>query len=332
MTTVLLVGVGAVGARAARQLVETPGVDRLLLADARPARVAEVAEAMGTKAEIVDWQPGTALPEGVDAVACAVPSGDDVTIARDALDAAVPFVSASDDTATIRQLLELDAAAREIGAPLVVGAGLAPGLSDVLVRHAADSFDTVDDVNIARWGAAGEASASAVRVALSDRGAELRGGVVVELRKRGGEELVWFPNPVDARPCEPVSNGLELLTHAVPGLPRASMRFGRTERPARSLPRRRDPMNEWGALRVEVWGVRGAVREPVVFGAIERTATATGTVLAVTTAGLVGALPSVIRAEPGAHGLGAVVESRAFLAELARRGLKVAIFEGVPVA
>ncbi len=332
MTTVLLVGVGAVGARAARQLVETPGVDRLLIADARPARVAEVAEAMGDKAEILDWQPGNALPAAVDAVACAVPAGDDVTIARDSLDAGVPFVSASDDTETIQRLLELDAAAREIGVPIVIGAGLAPGLSDVLVRHAADSFDVIDDVNIARWGAAGEASASVVRVALGDRGAELRDGAVVELRKRGGEELVWFPNPVDARPCEPVANGLELLAHAVPGLGRASIRFGHSERPARTLPRRRDPMNEWGALRVEVWGVRGATREPRVFGAIDRTATATGTVLGVTAGGLAGALAGVVRADPGAHGLGRVVEPRPFLSEVARRGLKVAIFEGVPVA
>ena len=44
--------------------------------------------------------------------------------------------------------------------------------------------------------------------------------MIVPLVKRGGEELIWFPNPVDARGCEPVSNGLELLLHAVPGLGR----------------------------------------------------------------------------------------------------------------
>lgn len=332
MTTVLLVGVGAVGARAARQLVETPGVDRLLIADARPARAAEVSDAMGKTAEIVDWQPGMSLPAGVNAIACAVPSGDDITIARDALDAGVPCVSATDDALTIHGLLELGPAAAEMGVTIAVGAGLAPGLSDVLVRHAAESFDTVDDVNIARWGAAGEASASSLRVALGDRGAELRDGVVTELRKRGGEELVWFPNPVDARACEPVASGLELLTHAVPGLARASIRFGRAEKAPRSWPRRSDPINEWGALRVEVWGMRGAQREPVVFGAIDRTATAAGTVLALTTAGMAGALPTLVRTTPGVYGLGGVVRPRAFLAELARRGVKVAIFEGVPVA
>ena len=93
---------------------------------------------MGEPRPTIDWQPGMPVPEGVDAVACAVPAGDDVTIARDAIDAGVPCVSATDDTAAIQTLLELDTAARETGVPVVIGAGLAPGLSDVLVRHAAD--------------------------------------------------------------------------------------------------------------------------------------------------------------------------------------------------
>ena len=227
MTTVLLVGAGAVGGRAARQLVETEGIDRLLVADARPERAADVAKAMGDSATVVGWQAGTPLPDGVDVVACAVPAGDDVTVVRDALQAGVPCVSAADDTGTIQVLLELAPEAADLGVPVVVGAGLAPGLSDVLLRHAADAFDVVDDVNVARWGAAGEASASTVRVALADKGAELRGGEVHELRKRGGEELVWFPNPVNARACEPVANGLELLRDAVPELDRATVRFAR---------------------------------------------------------------------------------------------------------
>ena len=332
MSRILLVGVGAVGGRAARQLVETPGVDELLVVDARPKRAGQVAELMGERASWIDWQPGMPIPEGVDAVACAVPAGDDVTIVRDALDAGVPCVSATDDTTAIQTLLELDAAARDTGVPVVVGAGLAPGLSDVLVRHAADGLDIVDDVNVARWGAAGDASASTVRVALADRGAELRDGAVVPLVKRGGEELIWFPNPVDARACEPVGNGLELLLDAVPGLARGSMRFARAEKPGWTFPRRADPVNEWGAIRVEVWGTRGPVREPVVYGAIERTEIAAGTVLALTVAALSGALPALVHRTPGVHGLGRVAAPRAFLAELAHRGVKVAVFEGVPVA
>jgi hypothetical protein len=331
VTTVLLVGAGAVGGRAARQLVETPGIDRLLVTDARPARAAQVVEVMGAGAETIDWHPGNGLPDGVDAVAAAVPAGDDVTVVRDAIDAGVPCATATDDAATIHLLLELDGAATEHAVPVVIGAGLAPGLGDVLLRHACDAFDLIDDVNIARWGVAGEASASTVRVALAERGAELRGGRVEPLVKRGGEELVWFPDPVDARACEPVANGLELLLHAAPDLERATVRFAPPEKPTRSWPRRSDPVNEWGAVRVEAWGRRGAARDAVVYGAIERTEVAAGTVLALTAGALAGALPGLATATPGVHGLGGVVQPRAFLAELSRRGVKVAVFEGVAV-
>ena len=43
MTTALVVGVGAVGTRAARQLIDTPGIDRVLLADRDDEQLAEVA-------------------------------------------------------------------------------------------------------------------------------------------------------------------------------------------------------------------------------------------------------------------------------------------------
>ena len=81
-----------------------------------------------------------------------------------------------------------------------------------------------------------------------------------------------------------------------------------------------------------MWGRRGAGAEPIVYGAIERTAIAAGTVLGVTTAALAGALPGLLAPSGGVFGLGAVAHPRAFLAELSRRGVKAAIFEGVPVA
>jgi hypothetical protein len=71
----------------------------------------------------------------------------------------------------------------------------------------------------------------------------------------------------------------------------------------------------------------------VVYGVIERTAVAAGTVLGVTGACLCGALPDLAAVPAaGAVGLGSVVEPVPFLAELARRGVKAAAFEGVAVA
>ncbi|MGH9024666.1 MAG: hypothetical protein ACRDWD_00885, partial [Acidimicrobiia bacterium] len=72
MTTVLLVGLGAVGSRAARQLAETPGVD-LLVADRRARRARAVAGALGGTVRAVSMRSNGALPEEVGAVAAAVP-------------------------------------------------------------------------------------------------------------------------------------------------------------------------------------------------------------------------------------------------------------------
>jgi hypothetical protein len=64
---------------------------------------------------------------------------------------------------------------------------------------------------------------------------------------------------------------------------------------------------------------------------VDRTAVAAGTVLAVVTARLAGVIGPVVK-QPGVQGLGVLVEPIPFLAELAQRGVRSAVFEGVPVA
>ena len=147
-------------------------------------------------------------------------------------------------------------------------------------------------------------------------------------------ELIWYPDPVGARECELVATGVELLVAAQP---RRRAGHGAPRRPADASgftpPGRRDPGAAWGAVRVEAWGWRGPARTSVVYGVIERTAIAAGTVLGVTAAWLAGALPDVGGGRRARRiGLGSVVDPVAFLAELARRGVKAAAFEGVAVA
>jgi hypothetical protein len=235
----------------------------------------------------------------------------------------------------VTALLHLDAAARDAGAAVAIGCGLAPGLADVLARHAAGAVDRVDEVHVARSGVAGPASRASLRRARRARPAEWLDRAW-HRERRGGPELVWFPDPVGGRECAPVAAGTALLVAAFPELQRATTRFD-TPPPAsiaETLTRRRAD-DTWGAVRVEVWGWQGQARQPVVYGVIERTAVAAGTVLGVTTARLAGALPTILLRsgnEHGAHGLGALLEPPPFLAELARRGVKAAVFEGVAVA
>jgi Semialdehyde dehydrogenase, NAD binding domain len=334
LTTVLLDGLGAVGIRAARQLVDTPGIDTVLLASRRSARAGEIAEALGERAQVVEIGSDDAVPAGVDVVAAALPADAAVSLARRAIDTGVPFTSTIDDAGAIADLLDVDERARRGGALVAPSCGLAPGFADVLARHAAEALDVVDEVHIARAGVAGRACLASLRWARREPAMEWRDRDWHEER-HGTAELVWFPDPIGARECAPVAAGIALLVRSLPSVVRATMRFG--EPPPRRLawPGRRGLDEDWGSTRVEVWGWRGKVRESMVYGVIDRTAVAAGTVLAVATARLAGVAPGLdARDGPaaGVHGLAALVEPVPFLAELARRGVKAAVFEGVRVA
>ena len=191
------------------------------------------------------------------------------------------------------------------------------------------------EVHVARAGVAGRECIAALRRIRRDRALEWHDG---EWRsdRRVGPQLVWFPDPVGARECEIAASGVALMRDAVPGAQRATVRVATppVRSPVLALLGRQPLDDGWGALRVEVWGWRGKARESIVYGVIERPAVAAGTVLAVTAARLAGALPEVAlnTESAGAHGLGTFVEPAPFLAELARRGVKVAAFEGTAAA
>jgi Shikimate / quinate 5-dehydrogenase len=330
--TVLVVGLGEVGVRAARQLIDTPGVDRVIVAARRLDHAREVAAALHDGAEPYRLGRDDPFPDDLDAIVTAIPGEADAALARRAVGAGIAYASAADREATLRSLLALDAEARVHSTSVVAGCGLAPGLTDVLARHAVGALDAVDELHVARWGVAGSESAAEARRAQREEAREWRDGELVHEKHRHAE-LIWYPDPVGARECELVATGVELLVGANPGAGRITARLGVP--PARRFtpPGRRDPGVGWGAVRVEAWGWHDTARTSVVYGVIERTAVAAGTVLGVTGAWLAGAIPALATiADTGAFGLGAVVEPVPFLAELARRGVKAAAFEGLAVA
>jgi hypothetical protein len=331
MSTILLVGVGAVGARAGRQLVDTPGVSRVLVTGRTPEGAERVARLLGARAAA--HAAGSGDLDGVDAVAVAAPPGVASTVVRDAVATGRPVAVVADGESSVAALLAFDARAQAAGSAVVAGCGLAPGLVEVLARHAADGMDRADEAHVARVGVAGPACLDALRGVHQEPALEWHDGSWRRERRRGAQ-LVWFPDPVGARECRLVASGVGLLRDALPDLRYATVRMGEPpERrgPIARLGVRRDG-EPWGAARVEVWGWRGSARDVVVYGVIEDPAVAAGVVLAVTTARLAGAVPEIgLRTEPvGARGLGALVEPASFLAELARRGVRTAVFEGVP--
>jgi hypothetical protein len=81
-----------------------------------------------------------------------------------------------------------------------------------------------------------------------------------------------------------------------------------------------------GGARVELRGLRGGAREIAVYGVMDRAAVAAGAVAALTTLWALDGRLGVT----GAAGLARVREPAPFLAELAARGTRVAVFDGTP--
>ncbi len=329
MSSLLILGAGAVGRRAARTLAETDGVERLLVADKDAGRAAQVAEMLGPDAEAIHWSPADPLPPEVSAVAVAADAGVERAVVERALERRVPVACSSDDPDGVRSLLDLDDAAQEAGVAVAAACGLAPGLSDVLARHAADALEVATEVHVARAGWAGPACAGMLQRAHRGAALEWRDGAWSRERAGSGRQLVWFPQPVGGLDCRRAASAqAQLLVGALPRLGRASMRVARSQSESHRRGRRQtDSEGDWGAAWVEVRGRRGQAEEVLVYGVVDRMAFAAGTVLGVATAWLAGLGESSVT-RTGVHGLGALVEPVPFLAELAGRGVKAAVFEG----
>src|SRR5688572_26173516 len=278
----VIVGIGAVGMRAARQLVGTDGLESLVLVDTDRAKAAAAAESLGGRARS-EPDLGAAV-RGSSVVVAALP-GTHRDVAQLALECGAHVVSTAARSEEVRELLDLDAEARERALVVAVGAGFSPGLSCLLARHAATRLDQVDEIHVATFGSGGPACARSQHRSLAGSAHEVRDGVMTRLAAGSGRELCWFPDPIGGVDCYRAAVASPaLLAAGFPGLQRASARVAATKRD-RLVSRLRLPARATetivGALRVEVRGRTGGAREVAVLGAIDRPGVAAGAVAAV---------------------------------------------------
>jgi saccharopine dehydrogenase-like NADP-dependent oxidoreductase len=328
---VVVVGAGAVGARAARQLASSDEVDRVVISDVDAEKVDSVVRSLGSsRAEAARAQESTpGIDTGVSVALLAGPRSTHARLARRYAEAGIAVVSVVDDVNEVSALLELDSLARANNLSIVIGAGFSPGLTCVLASHAAALFDGVDEIHIAKAGTGGPACASTHHRALGSASVDWRDGAWVKRRAGSGRELCWFPDPIGGADCYRASLPDALLLAPVfTGADRITARLAanRRDRVTARFPMLRPPHPEGGlgAVRVEVRGHRGASRAVHVLGAMDRPAVAAGAVAALAS---IAAGNGALR-RPGAAGLAEMVEPIPFLTELAQRGVKAAVFEG----
>ena len=329
--TALVVGAGAVGARAARQL-QAAGAEVLVVEPDLPAR-GRVVDALGAGVRGVDGGVPAVL-DGTgplpDVAVLAQPAGDHAGLVSSLLDRGIPAVSTSDAVEDVEALLALDGRARAAGVAVAVGAGFSPGFSCLLAVHAAELLERVTEVHVARVGTGGPACARQHHRALGGDAVDWRDGEWQRRSAGSGRELCWFPDPVGGRDCYRAALPDPLLLVGVfPGVGRVTARLAATRRDRLTsrLPMLRPPHADGGpgAIRVEVRGEQaGGGTATIVYGAMEVPSMATAAVAAVAAA----VLASGQARRSGAAGLGELLDPLSTLRTLAERGTKAAAFTG----
>lgn len=326
MTSVAIVGAGATGTRVARQLLRRSEVTQIALIDDR-AGVAE--SAARSFPDQVHAHRGRDVPAAASVVVLATRAESHVGLAQPCVAAGQSVVSVGDNINDVRGLLDLDDLAKAHGVHVVIGAGLMPGVSDLLAVFGRLRFDEVREVHVSKFGTGGPDCARQHHRALKGSCFDWRSGEWSRRPGGSGRELAWFPAPVEAADCyrAALADPL-LLVRAHPNVDRITARMAATRRDRMTmhLPmlRRPHPEGLLGAVRVELRGVANGHQLDLVLGCAERPAVAAGAVAAAAVTALAIAPPS----DTGARGVAEWFDASAMLRDLRTRGLRPEIFVG----
>jgi lysine 6-dehydrogenase len=152
---ILVLGAGRMGHGAVFDLIHnSPGVEKVTVADFDLKKAEAVAEAVGTSCvdayhiDVSKQSDAARLMRGHDSVISCVNYWYNASLSQAAIDVGANFCDLGGNNYIVDEQLALDAAARVAGVNIIPDCGLAPGMVSILALHGAAKFDTVDEIHI----------------------------------------------------------------------------------------------------------------------------------------------------------------------------------------
>jgi hypothetical protein len=333
LTRVAVLGSGGATALLSAVLNEDPDIDEVLRGDDLKAATS------GSDLIIGPWVEN---PEEARSTALA------------AMSAGVPYLSPSSSPDVVEALLDLSDQARSAGTLVVAGVGWSPGMTNLMVKSAAASLDTVRKVRIG-WVAssAGSLSQSALSRAhglLTGQAMKVEGGNLRAANAGEGPEPMFFPEPVGwrtlrlARAAEPLTlpgsvpdlrelvvkgalmdplaEGILRSSAKLPGL--GSLRSGAVSNRLVAIAGKVKASSQpWSAIRADVTGDKDGREETLTFGVVDQLPNllVAPLVVAVQTLSPMSDRPS------GAYATEAVFDPDDYFGRLAYRGVRLAALQ-----
>ncbi len=149
----LVIGAGMMGGAAAFDLANSPGVEKVIVADRDGERAKNVAAVIGPKAEAATLDTGVradvvALMRTVDGAIGATSYTHNVDLTKAAIEARIHFCDLGGNMDVVYRQMDFDAQAREAGVLILPNCGLAPGMACVIAAGVAAKFSEVESIHI----------------------------------------------------------------------------------------------------------------------------------------------------------------------------------------
>ncbi len=149
----LVIGAGMMGSAEAYDLINSDGVESVILADKDEERANHVAHELGKKVQARSLDVGyydevVELMKEVDVALGATSYQHNVLLAKAAIEAGVHFCDLGGNMDVVYREMEMDKQAKEANVLIMPNCGLAPGMACVIAAGAAKKFDMVDEIHI----------------------------------------------------------------------------------------------------------------------------------------------------------------------------------------
>lgn len=154
MKVVVLGGAGLTGRCAVRDLINSPDVSEVVVADIDKDRAERFASSLNSKkvrhaaVDVRNHEATVALLKDAEATLNAVQYYFNLEVMKAALAARTHYLDLGGLYHTTRKQLELDSDFKRAGLTAVVGMGCVPGVSNVMARWAVDRLDSVETIRI----------------------------------------------------------------------------------------------------------------------------------------------------------------------------------------
>jgi len=150
---VLVIGSGMMGSAMAYDLVHSPDVEKIILADIDENRARTVATSLGTRVEpkrldINQHDSLLALMKSVDVAIGATTYTHNVMLTKTAIEAKIHFCDLGGNMDVVNAQIAMHELAKAAGICILPNCGLAPGMACVVAAEGAKKFSSVDEIHI----------------------------------------------------------------------------------------------------------------------------------------------------------------------------------------